>query len=74
MKSIGEIIADLTDLERSKLMYAFEHCIEQFIPIGDGRYVGVHCKNSKLLESDHEAGYWSTGRIINEDSSIRPPA
>lgn len=71
MKSIGEIIDGLTELERSKLMYAFEHVIEQFIPIGDGRYVGVHCKDSKLLKSEHEAGYWSTGRILNEDSSVR---
>lgn len=64
MKSIGEILGELSKADRDRLRYAFDHNLQQFIAIENGtRFVGVNCKSIPILKIEHEAGHWATGTI-----------
>lgn len=67
MKSIGEILGELPSVDREKLKYAFDHGLQQYIAIEDGkRFVGVNCTSIPILKVEHSVGYWSVGEIIGE--------
>lgn len=64
MKSIGEILGELSSADRAKLQYAFDHEMQQYIAIDGGtRFVGVNCSSIPILKVEHTAGFWSTGSI-----------
>jgi hypothetical protein len=61
--SIKEKLESLNEQDKRQLMYAFEHQIEQYIPLPDGNFIGVNVQNVPHLVITESTGVWATGEI-----------
>lgn len=65
MKTITEIFREISDVERSMLMYAFEEGqIDFYIEYTPGRFIGVDVGSSELT-IEQISGHFSEGYISN---------
>jgi len=57
------VLDNLLDEERRQLNYAFENEMAQFVPLPQGKYIGVNAQHIKHLEPVETVGAWSYGNI-----------
>lgn len=60
---IKNVLKELIDADRKKIMYAFQNNIACIIELGDGCYIGVYTNRLKYVSPETEEGVWSYGRI-----------
>jgi hypothetical protein len=60
---IKEILNNLSNEERTQLMYAFENDFAQYILLPDNRFIGVNVNINSQLTVTENRGSWSYGRI-----------
>ena len=63
---IGEILKNLSDKDHKTIMYAFEEGLEQYIPIDEGKFIGVNIVFVKNLIIEQVEGAFSYGSISDD--------
>ena len=61
-QTIKEVIDSLSESDRRRLNYAFENGISQFLPLPNGKFVGVNIGHLNYLVPDLKVGRWAYGR------------
>jgi len=60
---IRQILDNLPKADKNKLLYAFEHGLEQYVELDNNKFVGVHTDTIKHLTPTESTGAWSYGTI-----------
>lgn len=64
MRNLSTIINALNDKDRERIMYAFNHGLEEHVIYAKDRYVGVNLNgHGAHLIPEFNHGVWSYGRI-----------
>lgn len=69
--NIKQILASLTQAQRTQIDYAFENgLINQFIEYAPGRFIGVNIQNLSNLQIEQTAGLYSAGTILQGQAYV----
>lgn len=66
MLSIKETLDSLSEQDRKRLLYSFEHGLGQHVEIVDGPrrfFIGVNVEKIRHLIPEYTVGVWSIGTI-----------